>query len=120
MVRRTLGAVDTDLVEVAAVLTDEIVANAIRHGRPPIELAVHRDDEGILIAVADCGPGVPAVQVPDHSAEAGRGLRIVDVLADAWGVSPMAEGKRVWFRLRVPGAGNPQGGVDYSNAEVGR
>jgi hypothetical protein len=34
-------------------------------------------------------------------AEGGRGLLIVDALADDWGVTAVGEGKQVWFRRRI-------------------
>ena len=107
-VRRTLGSVDSELAEVAAILTNEVVANAIRHGRPPIALSVMGDDEVVVIAVADGGPGVPVIRRIDPTAESGRGLMILDALSDDWGVAPLSEGKQVWFRLHI--AGQPPDG----------
>jgi hypothetical protein len=45
----------------------------------------------------------PALHVgPSGSIAAGRGMLIVDAVADEWGVADRATGKDVWFRLRVP------------------
>jgi len=103
LVRRTLGSVDSELAEVAAILTDEVVANAIRHGRPPIALRVRGNDELVVIAVADCGPGLPVMRCADRTAENGRGLMILDAFSDDWGVVSLREGKQVWFRLHTAG-----------------
>lgn len=32
-------------------------------------------------------------------ASSGRGLLLMEMLADAWGVEPRGEGKSVWFEL---------------------
>jgi anti-sigma regulatory factor (Ser/Thr protein kinase) len=101
LVRQTLTWIDRDHVEIAAILTDEVVANAIKHGRPPIELRLKGDGGRITISVADNGPGRPVVRDTAPTAESGRGMRIVDVLSDEWGVVPLAPGKRVWFQLDV-------------------
>jgi len=101
LVRSTLHSIDTDLVEVAAILTDEMVTNAIKHGRPPISLAIESDNEGIAISVADSGPGFPIARTVSRTAEDGRGLMIIDVLSDEWGVVPLYQGKQVWIRLHV-------------------
>jgi anti-sigma regulatory factor (Ser/Thr protein kinase) len=51
--------------------------------------------------VTSDGPG--AVRVVDGGlAENGRGLLLVDQLADSWGWRPETGGKLVWFRLRRP------------------
>jgi anti-sigma regulatory factor (Ser/Thr protein kinase) len=101
LVRRTLGSVDCELAEVAATLTNEVVANAIRHGRPPIELSVVGDGELVVIAVTDSGPGLPVLRETDRTAESGRGLIILEAFSDDWGVAPLAQGKQVWFRLHI-------------------
>ena len=101
LVRSTLDSIDTDLVEVAALLTDEMVANAVKHGQPPISLAIESDSEGIVISVADSGPAFPEARTVSRTAENGRGLMIIDILADEWGVLPLYQGKQVWIRLRV-------------------
>jgi len=106
LVRSTLHSVDTDLVEVAAILTDEMVANAVKHGRPPISLAIENDNEGIVISVADSGPEFPVVRTVSRTAEDGRGLMIIDILSDEWGVVPLYQGKQVWFRLNVRDVGS--------------
>ena len=101
LVRSTLHSIDTDLVEVAAILTDEMVANAVKHGQPPISLAIESDREGIVISVADSGPEFPEARTVSRTAENGRGLMIIDILSDEWGVLPLYQGKQVWFRLHV-------------------
>ncbi len=97
--RRTLTSVDPECIELAAILTDEVVANAIKHGEPPIVLALGGDDDQIEVTVTDHGPDLPVLRTPGPAAQTGRGMRIVDVLSDEWGVEELPRGKRIWFRL---------------------
>lgn len=39
---------------------------------------------------------------PSGSIAAGRGMIVVDAVADEWGVAHLAAGKDVWFRVAVP------------------
>lgn len=99
LVRRALQGLDSGHIETAAVMTDELVTNAVTHGRPPIVLAIHLDRKSVSVAVSDQGPGLPTLRPMVRRAESGRGLLIVDVLSDQWGVDPLPAGKRVWFRM---------------------
>jgi anti-sigma regulatory factor (Ser/Thr protein kinase) len=101
VIRGALATFDTDFVEAAAVLTDELVANAVSHGSPPIVLEVKSDEERLTVAVTDAGPGTPVPQPTGPRAECGRGLVIVSKLSDTWGVSDLPKGKCVWFELKV-------------------
>jgi anti-sigma regulatory factor (Ser/Thr protein kinase) len=101
VVRRIVDSCPPEFVESASLLTDELVTNAIRHGLPPIVLTVRFDTDALMIEVVDCGPGQPVPCQVDSNAERGRGLNIVDQLADAWGVHELQEGKRVWCRLEL-------------------
>ncbi len=101
IVRGALSDLTTDFVEMAAVITDELVANAVIHGEPPIVLDVKRDDQRLTVAVSDCGPGTPVPQRADPTADRGRGLVIVSKLSNTWGVSDLPGGKCVWFELKM-------------------
>ena len=72
-------------VEVVQLVTSELVANALEHGRAPRSLALHLGEGQVTIAVADGGDG-PADRLagwlePDPLVEHGRGLWIVNQLA---------------------------------------
>jgi anti-sigma regulatory factor (Ser/Thr protein kinase) len=75
----------------------ELVSNAVRYGRPPIELRVERKAGGWRIDVTDAG-ALRAGNAPSRE-EAGWGLRIVGALAAEWGIAEDAS--RVWCRLRT-------------------
>jgi anti-sigma regulatory factor (Ser/Thr protein kinase) len=100
-VRGALARFDEDTVEAAAILTDELVTNAIMHGRPPIVLDIKEDHETVTVAVRDAGPGIPEARSARRGALSGRGLTIVDSMSDGWGVDERQHGKCVWFQLHM-------------------
>ncbi|MEU8677167.1 ATP-binding protein [Streptomyces sp. NPDC048560] len=93
----------------AAHIVAELATNATVHGRVPgrdfrLELTV-RNDSLLRIEVSDTRgecvpPGPGAVKPPADDAETGRGLLIVDALADHWGVTPgPVPRKTVWAEI---------------------
>lgn len=92
----------TDAVELGVT---ELVANVVRHVRDRrCVLLVLRLGTGVRVEVSDGSPRlpVPAVSVSPDS-ENGRGLMLLDALADKWGAEPRADGgKTVWFECETP------------------
>ena len=106
LARRELAAGNPDLaqdvLEVAQVLTSELVTNALLHGRGLITLSVVRDERSLTVRVADAGSQAPTVREHDLTAANGRGLQLVDALAAAWGTERVVGttgGTVVWFTL---------------------
>ncbi|MBA3742617.1 MAG: ATP-binding protein [Sporichthya sp.] len=96
------GSHVAEVVEEAQLLVSELVTNAVRYGAPPIELQVCCAGEDQLhIRVRDSDPGTPQPRDADADAEGGRGLLLVDVVSDDWGHEDDADGKAVWFTLKV-------------------
>src|SRR3954454_4769593 len=83
----------------AALLTSELVTNAVRHARGVVTVRAERDGDDFVVQVLDGSHQEPRLLPPDPWSEQGRGLALVDVLAREWGVSPHPSGKVVWFRL---------------------
>lgn len=87
-------ACDPTVREDLVLVASELFANAVLHGRGPIELSLVRESRHIRLQVFDTGPTWGHVAVPDD--EHGRGLVIVEALSRTWGMTPDREGHTVW------------------------
>lgn len=85
----------------AALLTSEVVTNAVLHAHSNCRLAIEHVPPEVMVEVWDRSPQVPAVQLPDLHTEKGRGLFLVQSLASRWGMRPAGEGKAVWFAVNL-------------------
>ncbi|MCM2410927.1 ATP-binding protein [Streptomyces sp. RKAG290] len=86
--------------QVAELLLSELVTNALVHTDDGAVVAVSVAPQRLRVEVRDFVPGMPVSHVPNaDDGTHGRGLVLVESLADAWGVSPKALGKMVWFEL---------------------
>ena len=86
--------------EVAALLTSELVTNAVLHAGTEVGVTITLARTVVRIAVDDGSDRCPQPLRPDDYASAGRGLQLIDDLADGWGVDPVPDGgKIVWFML---------------------
>ena len=90
-----------EICETASLLVSELVTNAVIHGRTSATIDAHRPGDELRVTVHDDNPSLPpAGAQPTLSAESGRGLQIVSLLATDWGVEARADGgKSVWFTL---------------------
>ncbi|GAA3373447.1 SpoIIE family protein phosphatase [Streptomyces sannanensis] len=97
---------DAEQVDSAVLLVSELVTNVL----------VHTDGDALLVAeatgehgerrlrveVTDPSDELPHMRRPGETASSGRGLPLMDILADTWGVDPRGEGKAIWFELYEP------------------
>ena len=90
--------------EDAALLVTELVSNVVDHVRGEANLTLELDlsDAWLRIAVVDGSAIRPVVQELSHDRPRGRGMRMVESIADRWGAEDHRGGKRVWFELRPP------------------
>ena len=103
--RRLDGVLRGSRLDTALLLANEVVTNAVRHARPPIQLTVRVVGNMVRVEVTDGSPDLPSVRPAGPAAPFGRGLPLLDALAEAWGADPCGPGKVVWFTLGVPEAG---------------
>jgi two-component sensor histidine kinase len=102
------GAIRPELLADAVAIIAELVGNAIRHAAPlpgdvvRIAWRVHYAAEAqiVTITVTDGGGSVqPTVRKRDLNSVDGRGLAIVEALADVWGFERDGLGQSVWAEV---------------------
>lgn len=118
--RAVLSPAERQVVEL---LTSELVANAVLHGRRPlggrradapddprgtVEVHVHTGPGAVRVVVHDGNPDPPLLRHVGAEATGGRGVALVDALSTRWGYEPLpppGTGKSVWFELVPASAG---------------
>jgi anti-anti-sigma regulatory factor len=92
----------------AAVVTSELVTNAVEHAGTMMNLRLTRRANGLHIAVADGSTATPELApLPAVSPSGGRGLHLVAGLAANWGFLRTATGKVVWAILATGEGATP-------------
>lgn len=107
LTRKFLGWSDTDAAEGVVLVVSELVTNAIEHAQPPVMLHLHRETAGnrVWVGVSDGGPAFEEGAWISSCADSehGRGLSIVDTLADSHGTRHFPNGTVThWARLDAP------------------
>jgi anti-sigma regulatory factor (Ser/Thr protein kinase) len=90
----------SEVVEDAVLLVSELVTNSVKHGGPPVVVAVDCDEDALQVRVRDGSPAMPTPRDALQTDESGRGLALVKTISADWGVDPSPDGKHVWFVLR--------------------
>ncbi|WP_338675025.1 ATP-binding protein [Streptomyces sp. SCSIO 30461] len=88
-----------DVDSTAELLVSELVTNAVRHTRGPLRLNLLVHDGRLRCEVEDTSSVSPMCAPADDEAEGGRGMVILDVLADVWGSCRTPTGKTTWFEV---------------------
>ncbi|MEV6021892.1 ATP-binding protein [Streptomyces sp. NPDC052036] len=91
--------------EIAELLTSELVTNALVHTDRDAVLTATVSSDGLHVEVRDFVRRRPHLRMPTtDDGTHGRGLVLVQSLADAWGVRAHGVGKAVWFDLDAEAA----------------
>ena len=95
------GEAINTLIGDAQVVVSEIVSNAVKAGCTKLlmQITIHR--RRVRISVYDNADGLPIMVAPDPAAERGRGMTIVNALANSWGIETGHDGKEVWAEFRL-------------------
>ncbi|WP_372478546.1 SpoIIE family protein phosphatase [Streptomyces echinatus] len=86
----------------AELIVSELVTNAIRHARGPVELRLIRTENRLACAVADHSSTAPHLRRAKAGEEGGRGLFLVAQFALRWGTRYTPDGKIIWAELPIP------------------
>src|SRR3954452_12109772 len=94
---REIGCEPSD----AGLLASELATNAIVHAESHFEVQVEpRGGDTVRVAGVNHAPGMLPV-FREASTDGGRGLVLLDRLANAWGFERRQERKAVWFELQL-------------------
>ncbi|MFJ5775606.1 SpoIIE family protein phosphatase [Streptomyces sp. NPDC093094] len=99
---RSWGVLDSaDEIELVA---DEMITNALMHteGAAIVTLRALAGGRRLRVEVEDSSSALPRRREAGESGVSGRGLLLVDLLADDWGVEARGGGKCVWCEFEVP------------------
>jgi anti-sigma regulatory factor (Ser/Thr protein kinase) len=113
---RRLHGVSTELSRLVGLMVSELATNCVRHTASDFTVEVEQTTRDVYVRVTDRGEGEPVIRSPDASDPHGRGLRLVEKLADSFGVTYEARTKTVWFVVRLD-AVNASDAPDERGAE---
>jgi anti-sigma regulatory factor (Ser/Thr protein kinase) len=91
-----------DTAFVTELVVSELVTNAIRHAKTPIQLRLIRD-RTLICEVSDGSSTAPHLRRACPFDEGGRGLLLVSQLAQRWGCRQTPHGKVIWAEQVLPG-----------------
>lgn len=88
------------LIDDAALVAAELLANAVQHGEPPLVLCVQVEANLVRIEVQDGSSRSPVRPATTTTNMTGRGIALIEALSHRWGVDRGPdEGKTVWSEL---------------------
>ncbi|WP_217140433.1 SpoIIE family protein phosphatase [Streptomyces sp. AC627_RSS907] len=94
---------DEEQRDAAVLLLSEMLTNVLVHTDTDAllvaEVSGEPGERRIRVEVTDNGDDLPHRRRPGEMASSGRGLMLIELLADAWGVAPRGEGKSIWFEV---------------------
>jgi anti-sigma regulatory factor (Ser/Thr protein kinase) len=85
----------------AELIASELVTNVVRHAGTACRLVLAQNDRFLRIEVVDFGAGVAVRRNPRVDDVSGRGLLLVEAMADQWGAAHDGEEHRVWCEIAL-------------------
>ncbi len=99
---RAAGAGDDTLLHAQVVVT-ELVTNAARHARSPVDLTISQGNGFVRIEARDDNGALPTAPVVDTPTRH-RGVHLIEDLSQGWGVEATDNsGKTVWCEIASKG-----------------
>jgi anti-sigma regulatory factor (Ser/Thr protein kinase) len=105
-----------ELIDRVVLVGSELVTNAVLHGSgaPRLRLSVLPD--GARLEVYDSAPDLPSQPEQDGTQTSGRGMLIVAISANSWGIEPTGAGKWVWAEFSAVERIEPPDQADTARA----
>lgn len=108
-----------DLGWTAALVVSELAANAALHAHTSFTVTVVLDDLGtVRLEVSDGSRRLPQQRGYGIDATTGRGLRLVEEIATAWGTQDRADGKTIWAVLDPASHSTTPGDDDEADVDA--
>ncbi|MET9256460.1 ATP-binding protein [Streptomyces sp. NPDC048182] len=92
-----------DTVDDVLLTVSELVTNAHVHARSSAQMVMTWDNQCLHLAVHDRSTDLPAPRPPSPDRLGGRGMMLIDALADSWEARPCPHGKTVTACFHPPG-----------------
>src|SRR5690348_15944550 len=89
-------------VDAVLLTVSELVTNAHRHARRSAQLVMTCDDHCLHVSVHDRSGDLPVAREAGTESLGGRGMLLVDAMADTWESRPCPHGKSVSACFRAP------------------
>ncbi|MFI8515193.1 ATP-binding protein [Streptomyces sp. NPDC085460] len=99
--------VPPDAVEIARLVTSELVTNALKHAPGPVLLELRLTAGLFAVTVRDSSPALPVVGDTDPTRVGRHGLEVVTAVAPHFEVRVEPDGKRVTAAFALDGATAP-------------
>lgn len=96
-----------ETVDAIVLTVSELITNAHVHARSGAQVMLTWDSRCLHVSVHDADDGEPASPLPDDDRTSGRGLVLIDALADSWETRRQREGKTVTACFSPPGQPDP-------------
>ncbi len=91
-----------ETVDAVLLTVSELVTNSQVHAHSAAQLMMTWDSECLHVSVHDDSRELPSVRAPSEDRTSGRGMFLVDVLADTWQARPCTHGKTVTACFHPP------------------
>ncbi|MFF4350362.1 SpoIIE family protein phosphatase [Streptomyces sp. NPDC001530] len=91
-----------DAAFITELVVSELVTNAIRYGKPPIQLRLIHENHTLICEVFDSSSTAPHMRRARTYDEGGRGLLLIAQLTTRWGTRHTPTGKTVWTEQALP------------------
>jgi anti-sigma regulatory factor (Ser/Thr protein kinase) len=101
-VTEVLAGMSEECIDDAVLLVNELVSNVYDHATPPCRVRVSEvpDQQRVLVEVDDGEADLlPVVGTSRLGKYRGRGLLLVERVAERWGISRRTWGKTVWAEV---------------------
>ncbi|WP_030241211.1 ATP-binding protein [Streptomyces sp. NRRL S-455] len=112
------AAAEPDTVDAIVLTVSELITNAHIHAHSDADLVLTWDGDCLHVSVHDEDPTLPRKREPDPGAVSGRGVAIVQRLADEWGMRCQRNGKTVTACFR-PADADADAGAEADTGNKG-